>query len=181
MAPIPWTRLRSWFCLACGMCYREYTPILTTVEGIKLSSKFGGAVRPCVRGYLIEKGFDGRCAFQYRSGQMWLCGIQDIKPGACRLWPFKVCKEPTYGRREEAIFKCAYGDLYIYVDPKCNGIQYGFPSREFVSKVILEFIELGLGGSNRQLYTTCRSTSIVTTPTLIASIDDNIIIAPNRV
>jgi len=169
MVPLPWTCLRSWSCLACGKCCRDYTPILTTVEGIKLSGKFGGAIGPCIRGYLIRKGSDRRCVFQYRSGQSWLCGIQDIKPGSCRLWPFKVCREPTYGRPEEALFKCAHGDLYIYVDPGCRGIEYGIPSREFIYKIIPEFIEVGLG-SNRQFYSTSRSASITTPLTLIARI-----------
>lgn len=178
MLPLPLTRLRSWSCSACAHCCRDYTPILTTVEGIKLSSKFGGVVEPCIRGYIIKKGIDRRC-IQYNSGQRWLCGIQDIKPGACRLWPFTICKEPTYGRPEEALFNCAYGDLYVYIDTKCSGITYGVPSLESISKVVPEFVEIGSGGSNRQFYSTHRSTS--TAMSLITPYDHNPIIAINRV
>jgi len=146
------------FCRACGFCCRDYTVLLTTVEGVRFSKRFGGVVEPCIRGFIIKKGSDGRCVFQYYSGQRWLCGIQDIKPQACKLWPFMACRAPTFGRAEEALYKYADEDLYVYVDTGCRGITYAIPSREFISKIIPEFIELSLRCRNKQLYSTSRST-----------------------
>jgi Fe-S-cluster containining protein len=158
MAPLPWKQLNSWFCQACGLCCRDNTPLLTTLEGIRFSKKFGGVIEPCVRGFILKKGSDGRCVFQYYSGQRWLCSIQGMKPQACKLWPFMVCRDPTYGRAGEALYAYADDSLYVYVNAGCGGINYGIPSHEYISKIIPEFIEISLGLHNRQFFSTHRST-----------------------
>jgi len=152
--PVPWSWLSSWKCRACGDCCRNYTPILTVAEGMKFMRTFGEVVGSCIRGFYIKKSIAGRCLFQYAFSNMWLCGIQDMKPSACKLWPFKVYRSPKYGKADESIYNYMNKDYYVYVDTECRGIAYGKPSVEFMTKTVPEFIEISLGGGVSQCYST---------------------------
>ena len=104
------------------------------------------------RPYLRKKP-DGRCILQYKLGGMWLCGIQGFKPLACKLWPIKPLEKPKYGRRQEAAFHSRHGVFYVYLDPRCPGVELGEPTPKLAA-AIAEAIDLLYNPSGAQRYTT---------------------------
>ncbi|TLN13391.1 YkgJ family cysteine cluster protein, partial [bacterium] len=102
---VPWSYLKSWECLACGHCCKDYAIPLAEGEWLGLSNLFG----PSVAEWFLDKrclrrGVGGRCVFLQKYEGHWLCGIQGAKPLNCRLFPFKVSVHPLFGRKEEASF-----------------------------------------------------------------------------
>ncbi|MEM2896403.1 MAG: YkgJ family cysteine cluster protein [Candidatus Bathyarchaeia archaeon] len=157
MRAIPWSKLRSWSCLGCGVCCKMYNVLLTLYEAVTFLRKFGMDVLiPNLRGFYLRKTLDGKCIFQNEYFGKSLCRIQAIKPLACKLWPFRILKYPKYEERELAKF--AYKDdvFYVYVDPACRGLSLGNPSEELVTKTIPEFIKIFLGIKQTQFYSTSR-------------------------
>jgi Fe-S-cluster containining protein len=152
---VPWSFVKSWGCLACGHCCRDYAIPLAEEEWRGLSGLFG----PRVAERIHDKKFlrmeeNGRCAFLHKIEGHWLCSIQGAKPLACRLFPFKVCFQPPSGRRAEGLFSHSGRRLFIYVDADCRGIEWGAPSMELVRKVLPEFIGLKLKEDRAQFYST---------------------------
>jgi Fe-S-cluster containining protein len=158
MRPIPWSRLRSWNCLGCGVCCKIYNVLLTSYESAVFLRKFGAEVLSLdVRGFYLRKTFDGKCVFQHEYFGKSLCAIQKMKPLACKLWPFKILKYPKYEQAELARFSYKNDVFYVYVDPVCKGLSLGKPSEELITKTIPEFIEILLGIKQTQFYSTSRS------------------------
>lgn len=154
---VPWSYVKSWSCLACGHCCKDYAIPLAEDEWLSLSGLFG----PDVAEQILDKTFlrmgaDGRCAFQRKIEGHWLCTIQSAKPLACRLFPFKVCFQPLFGRKEEALFSHSGLCVFVYVDVGCRGIVWGTPRMELVRKALPEFIGLKLKEDRVQFYTTAR-------------------------
>lgn len=146
MKLIPWRKVEDWVCLACGICCKEFRVPLSMHEATKLAMIFGhGCLEVNWRGYYLKKTLDRRCMFQVNLGGKLTCGIQEIKPLACKLWPFTVLREPRYGARNEALYEFKGQGFYVYLNPYCRGIIYGRPSERFERKVIQEFIELSIG------------------------------------
>jgi len=144
--PIPWRKVENWFCIACGDCCREFRVPLNAYEATKLAEIFGyDCLELGLKGYYLKKKPNRRCIFQIYSGGRWICGIQGIKPLACRLWPFIVTQKPRYEYKDEAEFEFRGQKVYVYLNPYCRGIIYGTPSSIFIKKVIPEFVELSLG------------------------------------
>ncbi|RLF10111.1 MAG: YkgJ family cysteine cluster protein [Thermoprotei archaeon] len=155
MKPIPWSRVETWFCKACGECCKDYRVPVGGYEALKLIELFGSSCLELRDGrYYLKKRRDGRCIFQVQVGGNWICGIQDIKPLACRLWPFVVYKRPKLGYSSEAEFEFKGRRYYVYVDPECRGVKLGEPSDHLVEKVIPEFIALSEGYRLRQVHST---------------------------
>jgi len=75
----------------------------------------------------------------------YFCGLQTMKPEACKLWPFKVIAEPKYGAPNQAVFDYMGNKIYVYVDTMCSGLRYGEPPWDFRYKTVKEFTELALG------------------------------------
>lgn len=152
--PVPWRRIRSWACTSCGECCRHFRVPLAPLEYARILRVFGSwpiEIR-IGRAYLRKKP-DGRCVFQYRLGGMWLCGIQSFKPLACKLWPIKPLEKPKYGRSQEAAFYSRHGEFYVYLDPRCPGVELGEPTPKLAT-AIAEAIDLMYNLSRPQKYTT---------------------------
>jgi len=152
---LPWRRVGSWHCLACGECCRKFTVILTTYEYALLTNLFGQRVvelnsrgDPCLR------RVQGVCVFQSSEG---LCRLQPLglKPLACKVWPFKVVEVKNIGEAGEADLFIHGGRAYrVYVHSSCNGIGHG--SREELVEAIKEVIEIKRNPHRPQLYSTAR-------------------------
>ncbi len=84
----------------------------------------------------------------------YFCGLQQMKPEACKLWPFKVLSEPKYGEPSQAVFDYMGNRLYVYADTMCSGLRYGTPTWDFRYTTIREFTELALGLRQVQYKTT---------------------------
>jgi hypothetical protein len=157
MEPIPWRRVKSWNCITCGICCKEFDVALGYKEWTNIIRNFGvGAIKPSVTRLCLGKKGDGTCVFLYYSFGSWLCGLQLDKPRACKLWPFKVLLQPKYGRGSEAIYRFREKDFFLYVDPSCLGLTWGTPTKRFMYETLPEFIEIALGIREKQFYSTCR-------------------------
>lgn len=109
---VPWRRVSSWHCDACGVCCKAYRVRLSAYEFLKLKNT--GFVEEKAGRFFIKK-ING-CPFQ----QGRLCSLQQrLKPTACRLYPFIVRKKGC----EEAIFEYHGEEYYIYVDVFCRNIK----------------------------------------------------------
>jgi len=152
---IPWKLVKSWECIACGICCRRYIVSLTPEE-YKILFKFWPEKVLMRKGkpYLKRKK-DGGCEFLVGN----LCSLQilGMKPVACKVWPFKVLLKPDkfdrdfnglYQREKEG------REYFIYINPKCQGINRGEPDN--FKKVIDEIIEIWNGLKKKQYYSTSR-------------------------
>ncbi|MCX8171469.1 MAG: YkgJ family cysteine cluster protein [Candidatus Bathyarchaeota archaeon] len=160
MAFIPWSHVSLWRCNGCGICCREFEVVLTFNEWLNITKKYGvGFTKSGLNKFYIGKKPDGSCIFLYMAPDgKWLCGLQDNKPLACKLWPFKVLNKPKYGNSKEALFQYYGQNFYVYIDTFCPGIYWGQPTAELIYKVIPEFIEIALGIRQRQIYSTMQFT-----------------------
>lgn len=152
---IPWQNVSDWHCKACGYCCKLYSVVLGFPEWLKLTKTFGqeAAVSDLSRFY-IKRHSDGTCAFLGSNSLKYYCGLQGMKPEACKIWPFKVTLEPKYGEEKLAALDYKGHRLYVYVDNMCNGVRYGKPTWEFQNKTVLEFVELALGTRELQHHAT---------------------------
>ena len=155
---VPWSRVESWSCRACGECCKWFSIPLTLHEYAKISHSYGhhAFTLSLGRAYLRKRA-DDRCLFQFRIGGRWLCGLQAEKPYICRMWPFTVSRNPIHGRSQAARWDSPHGRTYIYVDPRCPTITFGKPSNHLLSKVLPEFVEMAFGKRIHQENSTCTS------------------------
>jgi len=158
MIPVPWKYVESWNCLACGRCCKGYDVALRFNEWVNIIRTYGAEfTEPRIDKLCLRKKYDGTCVFLYNFlDRWWLCGLQHMKPNACKLWPFKILGEPRYGRPQEASFTMREKTFFIYVDPQCMGIRWGAPTQEFTQKTLPEFVEIGLGLRERQKFSTSK-------------------------
>ncbi len=146
MTFVPWQNVADWQCKACGYCCKLYSVVLGFPEWLKISKNFGSETT--VTGldrFYIKRGSDGACSFLCSTSLNYFCGLQSMKPKACKIWPFKVLVEPKYGELKQATFDYMGNRLYIYADAMCGGLRYGTPTWDFRYKTITEFAELALG------------------------------------
>jgi Fe-S-cluster containining protein len=152
---VPWQNVANWHCKACGHCCKLYSVVLGFPEWLKISKAFG--VETTVAGlnrFFIKRTNNGSCSFLCNNPQNYYCSLQQMKPEACKLWPFKVISEPKYGQPNQAAFDYGKVRLYIYADTMCSGLRYGTPTWEFQYTTIKEFVELALGLRQIQYKTT---------------------------
>jgi len=155
MRPVPWSRIGDWSCSMCGRCCERYTVSLSRQEAIRLASEFGPDVVQLTGSKPILRKLGRKCPFLVRAAGMGICSLQgELKPIACKLWPFKIQTFPKYGRASEALMRYKDLKLYIYVDPTCEGVRAGAPSEHFCHDVLPEFIELALGIRKDQKFST---------------------------
>ena len=146
MIPVPWRCVESWRCVACGVCCKGYQVVLGFEEWVNLIRLYGVKVtQPGVSKFYLGKKGNGACLFLSRSFNTWLCGLQDMKPKACKLWPFKILLRPKFGRPNEAVYKIKNRNLFVYVDPACVGIRWGNPTQEFTYGTLTELVEIATG------------------------------------
>ena len=146
--------MKSWRYIGCGGCCK-FTVKITTKEWLNITRVYGyGIIRQTVDGFYLRKTNDGLCPFLLRLSGRWFCGIQYMKPLACKLWPFRIISEPKYGNSNEACFNYKDREFYIYVNLMCHGILRGRLNRIFISKILPELIEIRMGSQRKQFYST---------------------------
>ncbi len=152
---IPWNNVKSWHCNACGICCKGYDVVLKLPEWLNIVKRFGVEyTAPSMTKLLLKRRADGSCMFLYGTPNASFCSLQNAKPQACKIWPFKVLSEPKYGKPSDAVYHFGDRKLFIYVDSACSGIRYGVPNQEFAYSVIPEFIEIALGVRREQFKST---------------------------
>jgi Fe-S-cluster containining protein len=152
---VPWQYIANWKCNACGMCCKAYSVVLNFQEWLKIVRNYGAyATVSGLNKLYIKRKNNGSCTFLYNFSNIHLCGLQHMKPRACKLWPFKVMSKPECGYASEAAYSFGENRLYLYADSTCSGIRYGKPSLEFTGRTLKEFIEIALGLRNEQYKTT---------------------------
>lgn len=157
---VPWRQVADWECLTCGACCKLYSVVIDFPEWLRIAQTCGveKTVASVDRLYIRRKA-DGSCAFLCSFSNVHFCGLQQMKPRACQIWPFKVLDKPQYGLGREAAYQFGRNWLYIYVDSTCNGVRYGVPSFTFVNQTLREFVEIAVGLRHVQLKTTANSLS----------------------
>ncbi|MEM2971763.1 MAG: YkgJ family cysteine cluster protein [Candidatus Bathyarchaeia archaeon] len=152
---VPWRFIADWKCTACGLCCKAYAVVLAFPEWLKIVKNYG--VEKTVSGLnklYLKKNSDGSCVFLYCLSNMCLCGLQHMKPKACKLWPFKVLGKPKFGYAREAEYCYGESKFYVYADSACNGLRFGTPTWEFANQKLKEFVEIALGRRSQQFKTT---------------------------
>jgi Fe-S-cluster containining protein len=143
---VPWQYIADWKCNTCGLCCKAYSVVLNFQEWLNIVKNYGAETTATGLNKLyLRRKSDGSCIFLYKLGDMHLCGLQHMKPGACKLWPFKILASPKFGYAREAAYPYLGKILYVYADSTCTGIQYGRPTWEFANQTLKEFIELAIG------------------------------------
>ena len=152
---IPWQNIADWHCKSCGCCCKLYSVVLSFHEWLNLTKTFG--VETTVAGldrFYIKRVGDGSCAFLCSDANNYYCGLQNMKPEACKIWPFKICSEPKYGEASQAAYDYRGVRFYVYGDNTCSGLRYGTPTWDFRYTTIREFTEIALGLREEQCKTT---------------------------
>jgi len=152
---IPWQHISDWKCNSCGQCCKLYSVVLRFPEWLRIVKSYG--VEKTVPGLdklFIKRVDDGTCSFLCQFGRTNYCGLQHMKPDACKLWPFKVLADPRYGQAREAKFNHREKQLFIYADSMCSGLKYGNPTWEFQSRILKEFADIAFGNQRYQVKTT---------------------------
>jgi len=156
---VPWQYIADWKCTACGQCCRAYSVVLNFQEWLKIVKNYGiNKTTADLNKLYIKRGNDGSCVFLYNLSNIHLCGLQHMKPQACKLWPFKIMKEPKFGYGKEAGYNYGEEKIFIYADSTCLGLRLGKPTWEFASYVLREFVEIALGIRKTQFKTTSNLT-----------------------
>lgn len=119
-----------------------------------------GVTEADISKFYLRKRDDGTCVFLHKLYNTWLCGLQHMKPTACKLWPFKILGRPKYGSPNEASYDYRGRSLFIYVDPSCIGIRWGNPTEELTYKAIPELVEIALGLREKQFYSTANLSNL---------------------
>ncbi len=156
---VPWQQVADWRCKACGYCCKLYSVVLGFTEWLNIAKSLGPETT--VTGFdrfNIKSQSDGSCGFLCNKTNNY-CGLQHMKPEACKIWPFKVLAEPKYGEPNQAAYDYMGNRLYVYADTMCSGLRYGEPIWDFRYKTIKEFTELALGIRQVQYKTTRPITS----------------------
>lgn len=142
---VPWRRVASWHCNACGVCCKFYKPKLTLYEYLKLLNT--GFVEEKSGRFYLRK-INGRCPFQYGR----LCTLQHtMKPLSCKMFPFTVYTKGD----EDALIEVDGEEYYVYVDPFCPNVRIK-PDTKPVKKVYelaKEAVMIFSGRSNFKLLT----------------------------
>jgi Fe-S-cluster containining protein len=152
---IPWRKVSFWRCLACGECCKKFRVPLTMFEYVEITSKFGENIIELDLGkaYLRRNPLTGRCVFQKLKNENWICGIQEAKPIACKLWPFIILTKPKQ-KSDEALFIYKGENVYIYVDKRCPKVKIGKPTSYLINKVLPEVVNLNFNNKTKQFYST---------------------------
>jgi len=157
MIPVPWRNVKSWNCVECGMCCRDYHVVLNFNEWINIVRNFGvESTIPSVNKLFLGKNSDGTCCFLNQVGNACVCGLQYTKPVACKIWPFKIFLDPKFGSQNEALYKYRDSNFFVYVDPACTGLRWGKPAQDFLYRTLPEFIDVAVGLRKQQFYSTSK-------------------------
>lgn len=155
MQYIPWQYISDWKCISCGDCCRLYSVVIDFTEWLGIIKNYG--VEHTVSGldklYICRRN-DGSCSFLNNNSNVSFCGLQFMKPRACKIWPFKVLSKPQHGYPSESLYVYRGKQLFLYADPMCRGLRLGKPTFEFANFTLAEFVEIAAQIRHNQLRTT---------------------------
>lgn len=159
---IPWKLVKSWRCLACGNCCRRYLVNLTREEWLKIGRLWPNKTRIKGGKFYLRRNIDGRCKFL--SGKLCYLQFFNMKPLACKLWPFMVQLKPDKIDEEfEGLYHTGKKEYFVYLNSKCSGINRGNPAD--LKNTIDEIINLWNGSQKNQFFSTSKK-FILTDPYL---------------
>jgi Fe-S-cluster containining protein len=139
----------------CGNCCKLYSVVIDFPEWLQIVKYFGVETTSAgLNRFYIKRGSDGFCPFICNFANSCLCALQNMKPDACKQWPFKVLSEPAFGDAKHALYSYEGLKLFVYADSTCSGLGYGSPRWEFTALTLKEFVELTLGKRQMQCKTT---------------------------
>ena len=157
MLLVPWQFIADWKCEKCGICCQYYSVVLNFREWLRITQIYGVALTASDLTLLyLRRKNDGSCSFLHQLANFNFCGLQNMKPKACKLWPFKVFDKPKYGYPKEAAYTYGKKRLFLYADSNCQGLRYGQPTKEFANFTLKEFTEIALGIRNFQIKSTAK-------------------------
>jgi Fe-S-cluster containining protein len=175
---VPWKFIADWKCNLCGLCCKAYSVVLNFQEWLNIVKNFGVETTSAGLNKLyLKRKSDGSCVFLYKLADMHLCGLQHMKPTACKLWPFKILTTPKYGYVREAAYPYLGKTLYVYADSTCTGLRYGVPTLEFANQTVREFVEIAMGTRRQQCKTTA-NISLIQQPTRLQRTFQNLWLNP---
>jgi len=148
---VPWRNIADWHCKACGYCCKLYSVVLSFPEWLRLSKTFGVETTvSSIDRFFIKRFGDGSCSFLCHDTNNYYCALQNMKPEACKIWPFKVTTEPKYGDANQAAYDYRGVRFYVNGDTMCSGIRLGEPTWDFQNVTVREFAEIALGVRDAQ-------------------------------
>ncbi len=154
---IPWTSINNWACQACGNCCIGYRVPLKMDEFVRVTNTYGpDKVEYGLGKVYLRVGPNRRCIFQRPTMSRWICTLQGMKPLACRIFPFRLHKNPIYKRGDNSLISFNGEKYHLYLDPVCKGVIHGKPSERFVNMVIPEILKTGIGIAQKQKYSTSK-------------------------
>jgi hypothetical protein len=133
---LPWRKISSWHCTACGRCCYEYKVRLNFYEYLRLRNT--GFVEEKTGRYFIKK-IGKKCPFQIGK----LCSIQAIKPLACKLYPFTI-RERSSLQKDSALYEYRGEEFYVYVNTFCQGVKVGKAGKN-LERFVKEAVQLYIG------------------------------------
>ncbi len=152
---VPWRYIADWKCTSCGICCRFYSVVLSFHEWLRIVQTHGvGYTASGLDKLFIRRRNDGSCTFLSDFSKTSTCGLQVMKPRACKIWPFKVHIQPEFGYASQALYEIGQNKLFIYADPTCCGLRFGQPTFEFANSTLKEFVEIAVGIRETQCKTT---------------------------
>ena len=152
---VPWRNIADWHCKACGYCCKLYSVVLSFPEWLQLTKNFGVETTvSSIDRFFIKRFGDGSCTFLCNDSNNYYCALQNMKPQACKIWPFKVLTEPKYAETNLAAYDYRGARFYVYGDTMCSGLCYGEPTYDFQHTIIREFTEIALGVRDAQYKST---------------------------
>jgi len=157
MDHIPWREIKSWRCISCGNCCTLGLKInLRSYEYLKILNFWPKSIELDRFGGPILKKIGSRCVFYNR-----FCNLQpfNLKPLACKVWPFAVYLKPQSSERERARFIFEDHEYFIYLNPYaksvCFGIGRGNP--DDLPHIVNEILKIYKNPLRKQTYTTSKS------------------------
>jgi hypothetical protein len=79
-----------------------------------------------------------------------------MKPMACKIFPFRLHKEPIYKRGDNSQITFNGESYHLYLDPACKGVILGNPNERFTKMIVPEILKIGLGVAQKQKYSTSK-------------------------
>jgi hypothetical protein len=149
--------VKSWNRVECGMCCKDYYVVLSFSEWVNIVRNYGVETTiPSVSKLFLGRNSDGTCRFLACVGDRCFCGLPNMKPLACKIWPFKIFAKPKFGRPDEALYRYRNKDFYVYVDQACTGLSWGIPTPEFKYRTLPELIDVAVGLRKQQFHSTSK-------------------------
>ncbi len=147
---VPWRRVLSWHCSACGECCRKFKPKLTFYEYLRLRQT--GFVEEKAGRFYIKK-IGNKCPFQVGN----LCSLQgERKPLSCKVFPFLVRKKGGKGE-ESALYEYDGEEYYVYVSTECPNTVVAKSESNTLEPLVREAVELVLGRKKKSEMITGKS------------------------